>query len=73
MREAFRCLLDRQDNDFSKIAQWLKAEGFASRKVDGHPKFGILQKIDKSTAFSMIRSLVRWVCEVGYSGLRGVK
>lgn len=69
VREAFRCLLDRRDTDFSKIAQWLKAEGFDSRKVDGHPKFGILQKIDKSTAFSMIRSLVRWVREAGYSGL----
>lgn len=69
VREAFRCLLDRRDTDFSKIAQWLKAEGFDSRKVDGHPKFGILQKIDKSTAFSMIRSLVRWVREAGCSGL----
>lgn len=67
--EAFRCLLDRRDTDFSKIAQWLKVEGFDSRKVDGHPKFRILQKIDKSTAFSMIRSLVRWVREAGCSGL----
>lgn len=69
VREAFRCLLDRRDTDFSMIAQWLKAEGFDSRKVDGHPKFGILQKIDKSTAFSMIRSLVRWVRVAGCSGL----
>ncbi|MEO0158169.1 MAG: BREX system ATP-binding domain-containing protein [candidate division WOR-3 bacterium] len=69
VKKAFHCLLDRRDTDFSKIAQWLKAEGFDSRRVDGHPQFGILQKIDKSTAFSMIRSLVRWVRVVGYSGL----
>jgi len=69
VREAFRCLLDRRDNDFSKIAQWLKAEGYDSNRLQGHPRFGILQKIDKSTAFPMIRSLVRWVREAGYSGL----
>lgn len=69
VRESFRCLLDRRDEDFSKILQWLKTEGFDSRRLEGHPKFGILQKIDRGTAFSMIRSLVRWVREIGYSGL----
>ncbi|HXG41127.1 MAG TPA: BREX system ATP-binding domain-containing protein [Dehalococcoidia bacterium] len=68
VKEAFRCLLDRRDSDFSRIAQWLKAEGF-DRRADGHLRFGILQRIDKGTAFPMIRSLVRWVREVGYSGL----
>jgi hypothetical protein len=66
VREAFRCLLDRRDDDFSSIAQWLRAEGFDKRE---HCCFKIMQKIDKSTAFPMVRSLVRWIREVGCSGL----
>ncbi|RLF80604.1 hypothetical protein DRN32_02700, partial [Thermococci archaeon] len=31
--------------------------------------FRIFEKIDKSTAFRMIRSLVQWLREIGYSGL----
>jgi hypothetical protein len=68
VRWAFRCLLDRRDEEYSVIMQWLKGEGYISGK-EGHPKFGILQRIDKGTAFAMIRSLVRWTREVGYSGL----
>jgi hypothetical protein len=66
VRAAFRAALDRQDEDFRAICQWLKGEGYV-RAV--HGQFGILQKIDKTTAFSMIRSLVQWVRQIGYSGL----
>lgn len=31
--------------------------------------FGIFEKIDKSTAFKMIRSLVQWVRDLGYAGI----
>lgn len=65
VKEAFRCLLDRREVDFSKILQWLRVEGTDKSLRN----FQILQKIDKSTAFSMIRSVVRWVREIGYSGL----
>ena len=34
-----------------------------------HGKYGILQKIDKSTAFSMMRSLLQVVRDLGYEGL----
>lgn len=65
VKEAFRCLLDRRDADFSKIVQWLRVEGFDKSLRE----FQILQRIDKGTAFSMIRSAVRWVREIGYSGI----
>lgn len=66
MRAAFRALVDKRDDDFEAICQWLKGEGFDRRT---HGRFGIMQKIDKSTAFTMIRSLAQWVRQVGYSGI----
>ena len=63
---AFAALVDKRDEDFRNACQWLKGEGY-SRGV--HSKLGILQKIDKTTAFSMIRSLLQWVRQIGYSGL----
>ena len=57
----------RDDLDtFRSICQWLKGEGFDRRH---HAKQGILQRIDKSTAFHMIRSLGQTVRHLGYSGL----
>ena len=66
MKSALHALAKKQDEDFESICQWLKGEGY-DRKT--HSKFGILQRIDKSTAFMMIRSLAQWVKQVGYSGL----
>ena len=66
IRSAFRAVVERRDEDFRSICQWLKGEGFIRGT---HSKFGILQKIDRTTAFSMIRSLVQWVRQIGYSGL----
>lgn len=63
---AFRAVVDKKDEEFRTACQWLKGEGY-NRKA--HQKFGILQKIDKTTAFSMIRSLLQWVRQIGYSGL----
>ena len=63
---AFKALLDKQEEDFLNICQWLTGEGF-DRRV--HGKFGILQRIDRTTAFTMIRSLVQWVKQIGFSGL----
>jgi hypothetical protein len=48
------------------VCQWLKGEGFDRKSLTRHQ---ILQKIDKTTAFQMIRSLGQSVTHLGYSGL----
>ncbi len=63
---SFRAMLANEDQDFVNITQWLSGEGY-DRKT--HSRYGILQRIDKSTAFSMIRSLTQWIRQIGYSGL----
>lgn len=66
IKAAFKALVNNQPEEFRSICQWLKGEGYDSRI---HKQYGILQKIDKSTAFIMVRSLAQWVREIGYSGL----
>jgi hypothetical protein len=66
VKAAFRALLDRKEEDFTNICQWLSGEGYDRRT---HGRYGIFQKIDKTTAFQMLRSLVQWVRQIGYSGL----
>jgi P-loop Domain of unknown function (DUF2791) len=51
---------------FDIVCQWLKGEGFDRKVLNKHQ---ILQKIDKSTAFQMIRSLGQSIKCLGYSGL----
>jgi hypothetical protein len=51
---------------FDIMCQWLKGEGFDRKVLSKHQ---ILQKIDKSTAFQMIRSLGQSIKCLGYSGL----
>jgi len=48
------------------IIQWLVGENPPKNMLKN---FKIFEKLDKSTAFKMIRSLVEWVQEIGYSGL----
>ena len=62
----FRLLMDRQDQEASLVCQWLQGEGYDRHT---HLKYNILQKIDKTTAFTMLRSLIQWVRQIGYSGL----
>jgi succinate dehydrogenase flavin-adding protein (antitoxin of CptAB toxin-antitoxin module) len=66
VKEAFLALLDKHDEDFYLILQWLKGENPPKNKLK---KFNIFEKIDKSTAFRMLRSLVQWLSDIGYSGL----
>jgi len=66
IREAFLSLAENRNMDFSNITQWLKVEGY-SRSI--HQQYGILNKIEKSNAFQMIRSLIAWIKAIGYSGL----
>lgn len=66
VKEALIALADKREDDFSLIMQWLKGENPPKNTLKN---FRIFEKIDKSTAFRMIRSLVQWLREIGYSGL----
>ena len=66
IKTAFKGILQKQEEEYMDICQWLNGEGFDRKK---HSKHGILQRIDKTTAFSMIRSLSQWIKQIGFSGL----
>lgn len=66
IKEAFLSLLEKREEDFSLIIQWLTGENPPKNMLKN---FKIFEKLDKSTAFKLIRSLVEWVQEIGYSGL----
>ena len=66
VKEAFIALNEKREEDFTLIMQWLIGENPPKNMLKD---FKIFEKIDKSTAFKMIRSLVQWIREIGYSGL----
>ncbi|UCE19042.1 MAG: DUF2791 family P-loop domain-containing protein [Gemmatimonadota bacterium] len=66
VKNCFLALVEGNEDRFSLIAQWLKGEGFESRT---YAPFGILERIDKTTAFRMMRSLTQWIRAMNYSGL----
>jgi hypothetical protein len=66
VKNCFLALVEGNEDRFSLIAQWLKGEGFDSRT---YAPFGILERIDKTTAFRMMRSLTQWIRAMNYSGL----
>ncbi|NVM22569.1 MAG: DUF2791 family P-loop domain-containing protein [Desulfobacterales bacterium] len=66
IRQSFLSLLNDNYEDFETILTWLKGESYNRRD---HSKYGILQKIDKTTAFPRLRSLGNWIRSIGYSGL----
>lgn len=66
LKEAFKALYEKRSEDFSLIIQWIIGENPPKNMLK---KFKIFEKIDKSTAFKMIRSLVQWIKESGYTGL----
>ncbi|MCD6214105.1 MAG: DUF2791 family P-loop domain-containing protein [Candidatus Desulfofervidus sp.] len=63
---AFFALHSEDEKTFKHILQWFKVEGY-DKGI--YRPLGILTPIDRSNAFSMLRSLVQWVCNIGYSGL----
>ena len=65
-RSALRALWKERNEDFRNIMQWVKMEGYSR---DIHREHGILHGIDRSNAFSMIRSLVQLIKNAGFSGL----
>ena len=66
VKGAFLSLTERRDDDFTLIIQWLEGENPPKNLLKD---FKIFEKIDKSTAFKMIRSLVQWVRDIGYAGI----
>ncbi len=66
VKEAFLCLAKNREDDFDLIMQWLKGENPPKTTLRN---FKISEKIDKSTAFKMIRSLIQWTREINYGGL----
>ncbi|MEW6047352.1 MAG: BREX system ATP-binding domain-containing protein [Bacillota bacterium] len=66
IKASLRALAQRREDDFENICQWLTGESY-DRKT--HSRHGILQRIDRSTAFTMIRSLVQCLRQMGYNGL----
>ena len=66
IRGALQAHHNNQQESFDLICQWLLGEGFDQRALR---PYNILQKIDRTTAFEMIRSIGRMVRELGYNGL----
>ncbi len=66
MRCAFTALVMEDLTQYEIALQWLLGEGYLGPV---HRRLGILQRIDKTTAFPMIRSLLRWIRNMGYTGL----
>jgi hypothetical protein len=66
LRSAVLCLISEDDDIFDGIVQWLKGEDIAR---DLKLRYRISERIDRSTAFRMLRSLVQFIDSIGYSGL----
>ena len=66
MKYSFLALLDNDYEKFNLIVQWLKGENPPKSSVK---EFYIFEKIDKSNAFKMLKSLIAWIKEIGFTGL----
>lgn len=62
----FRSYVNQDDNVCGLIEQWLYGESIPKNEM--HP-FRIYEKLDRTTAFRMIRSLCQFIREIGYTGL----
>jgi hypothetical protein len=65
-RGAFASLLAEDGEGFSDVVQWLKGEDVSKEVRVQHR---ISERIDKATAFRVLRSLIQWVHAIGYTGL----
>ncbi|MEG3056599.1 MAG: DUF2791 family P-loop domain-containing protein [Methanoculleus sp.] len=48
------------------MVQWLKGENPPKNLLK---EYHIFEKLDRSTAFKFLRDLIRWIQEIGYTGL----
>jgi hypothetical protein len=65
-RAAFVSQIKGDDETFEAATRWLKGEGY-DRKL--HGPLGITEKIDKASAFRMLRSIAQLLNVLGFSGL----
>lgn len=66
VKAAIMNLLSDDDEGFLEVVQWLKGEEIG-REL--RLRYRISERIDRSNAFRMLRSLVQFVNSIGYSGL----
>jgi hypothetical protein len=66
LKAAVLNLLSDDDEGFLEVVQWLKGEEIP-REL--RLRYRISERIDRSNAFRMLRSLVQFVNSIGYSGL----
>ncbi|HDR00471.1 MAG TPA: hypothetical protein ENN51_09345, partial [candidate division WOR-3 bacterium] len=66
VRAAFDALVADDADSFGEVVQWLKGEEV---ERDTRLRYRLSERVDKATAFRMLRSLIQWVHAVGYSGL----
>lgn len=66
LKGAVMALVADDDEEFAGIVQWLKGED-VPREL--RLRYRISERIDRSTAFRMLRSLVQFINAIGYSGL----
>lgn len=64
LKAAIFTLADNNMDEFISIIQWLNGEGYTSSLK----KYGISEKLNKTNAFSFIRSLSQFIGLIGYSG-----
>lgn len=66
VKGAFESIIAEDTESYEALVQWLKGEEVGR---DIRARYRISERIDKTTAFRMIRSLAQWIHLIGYSGL----
>jgi len=66
MQKALTAVIEEDEDKALSLVQWLSGQGFDRAE---HSPHGILSPIDRSQAFSCLRSLARWIRQAGHSGL----
>ncbi len=66
LKGCFVSLSAQDPESFDAVLQWLKGEEIGK---DVRGRYRISERIDKTTAFRMLRSFCQWVRAIGYSGL----
>jgi len=66
VKAAVTNLLSEDEEGFDEVIQWLKGDDLPR---DLKLRYRISERVDRSNAFRMLRSLVQFVSSLGYSGL----
>lgn len=66
VKGAFSALLADEIEGFTDAVQWLKGEEISR---EARARFKISERIDKATAFRMLRSLIQWIHAIGFRGV----